>query len=152
MSVFYNPPYATKTSRLWLVGLVWIVSYFIAFDLPALGSEQGKVRAVIEAQIAAMAMDDWPKAYSYAAPSIRKRFGSPQYFRAMVLHGYKIVYRPRIISFEGIEDFGDTSGYVFHMIGLDGKAARVAYFMVNDKDEGWRIAGVQLFAIKGKII
>ena len=152
MSVFCNPSYTTKNIQVWFVALAWISGCFITFDLSASDSEQGKVRAVIEAQIDAMAMDDWPKAYSYAAPSIRKRFGNPQYFRTMVLRGYKIVYRPRIVSFEGKKDFGDTPGYVFHMVGLDGKAARVAYFMVNDRDEGWRIAGVQLFAIKGKII
>ena len=36
------------------------------------------------------------------------------------------------------------------MIGTDGQAARVVYLMIKDEDEGWRIAGVQLFNIKGK--
>ena len=99
-----------------------------------------------------MAIDDWPKAYSYAAPAIRKRFGSPQRFKEMVLKGYKIVYRPRSISFQGVENFGVAPGFVFHLIGTDGQAARVVYLMIKDEDEGWRIAGVQLFNIKGKII
>ena len=99
-----------------------------------------------------MAIDDWPKAYSYASPDIRKRFGNPQHFKEMVLKGYKIVYRPRSISFQGVENFGVAPGFVFHLIGTDGQAARVVYLMIKDEDEGWRIAGVQLFNIKGKII
>ena len=70
----------------------------------------------------------------------------------MVLEGYKIVYRPRSISFQGVENFGVAWGFVFHLIGTDGQAARVVYLMIKDEDEGWRIAGVQLFNIKGKII
>ena len=38
------------------------------------------------------------------------------------------------------------------LIGTDGQAARVVYLMIKDEDEGWRIAGMQLFNIKGKII
>ena len=62
MSVFCNLSYTTKNIQLWLVAVAWISSCFITFDLSASDSEQGKVRAVIEAQIDAMAMDDWPKA------------------------------------------------------------------------------------------
>ena len=99
-----------------------------------------------------MAIDDWSKAFSFASPAIRKRFGSPQRFKEMVLKGYKIVYRLRSVSFQGVEVFGVAPGFVFHMIGTDGQAARVVYLMIKDEDEGWRIAGVQLFNIKGKII
>ena len=66
--------------------------------------------------------------------------------------GYKIVYRPRSISFQGVENFGVAPGFVFHLIGTDGQSAKVVYLMIKDEDEGWRIAGVQLFNIKGKII
>ena len=144
--------FAIKKFWLWLLGIVVLHSFFLTSEAVASELAKDKAKAVIEAQIEAMAIDDWPKAYSYASPDIRKRFGNPQHFKEMVLKGYKIVYRPRSISFQGVENFGVAPGFVFHMIGTDGQAARVVYLMIKDEDEGWRIAGVQLFNIKGKII
>ena len=144
--------FTTRKFWLWLFGILVLHSSFLTSETVASELEKDQVKAVIEAQIEAMAKDDWPKAYSFASPAIRKRFGSPQRFKEMVLKGYKIVYRPRSISFQGVENFGVASGFVFHLIGTDGQAARVVYLMIKDEDEGWRIAGVQLFNIKGKII
>ena len=147
-----NTSFAIKNFWSWLFGVLVLHSLFITFETNASELEKDKAKAVIEAQIEAMAIDDWPKAYSFASPDIRKRFGSPQRFKEMVLKGYKIVYRPRSISFQRVENFGVAPGFIFHMIGTDGQAARVVYLMIKDEDEGWRIAGVQLFNIKGKII
>ena len=144
--------FTTRKFWLWLLGILVLHSSFLTSETVASELEKDQVKAVIEAQIEAMAKDDWPKAYSFASPAIRKRFGSPQRFKEMVLKGYKIVYRPRSISFQGVENFGVASGFVFHLIGTDGQAARVVYLMIKDEDEGWRIAGVQLSNIKGKII
>ena len=144
--------FAIKKTWTWLFGILLLHSFFNASETTASELLKAEARAVIEAQIEAMAIDDWPKAYSYASPDIRKRFGNPQHFKEMVLKGYKIVYRPRSVSFQGVEVFGVAPGFVFHMIGTDGQAARVVYLMIKDEDEGWRIAGVQLFNIKGKII
>ena len=140
--------------KIWLrlLGIVVLYSLFLTSEAVASELAKDKAKAVIEAQIEAMAIDDWSKAFSFASPAIRKRFGSPQRFKEMVLKGYKIVYRPRSISFQGVENFGVAPGFVFHLIGADGQAARVVYLMIKDEDEGWRIAGVQLFNIKGKII
>ena len=135
-----------------LFGTLVLYSFFITYETSASELAKDKAKAVIEAQIEAMAIDDWPKAYSFASPDIRKRFGGPQRFKEMVLKGYKIVYRPRSISFQGVENFGVAPGFIFHMIGTDGQAAKVVYLMIKDESEGWRIAGVQLFNIKGKNI
>ena len=144
--------FAIRKFWFWLFGIIVVQSSFLTSETVASELAKDQAKAVIEAQIEAMAKDDWPKAYSFASPAIRKRFGSPQRFKEMVLKGYKIVYRPRSISFQGVENFGVASGFVFHLIGTNGQAARVVYFMIKDEDEGWRIAGVQLFNIKGKII
>ena len=144
--------FAIKKFWLWLLGILVLHGFFVTSETLASELAKDNAKAVIEAQIEAMAIDDWSKAYSFASPAIRKRFGSPKRFKEMVLKGYKIVYRPRSISFQGVENFGVAPGFVFHLIGTDGQAARVVYLMIKDDDEGWRIAGVQLFNIKGKII
>ena len=147
-----STPFAIRNFWSWLFGILVLYSSFNAFETGASELAKDKAKAVIEAQIEAMAIDDWPRAYSYASPDIRKRFGGPQQFKEMVLHGYKIVYRPRSVSFQGVEDFGIAPSLVFHMIGTNGQAAKVVYLMIEDEHEGWRIAGVQVFNIKGKII
>ena len=144
--------FAIKKFWLWLLGILVLHGFFVTSETLASELAKDNAKAVIEAQIEAMAIDDWSKAFSFASPAIRKRFGSPQRFKEMVLKGYKIVYRPRSISFQGVENFGVAWGFVFHLIGTDGQAARVVYLMIKDEDEGWRIAGVQLFNIEGKII
>ena len=144
--------FAIKKFWLRLLGILVLHGFFVTSETLASELAKDNAKAVIEAQIEAMAIDDWSKAFSFASPAIRKRFGSPQRFKEMVLKGYKIVYRPRSISFQGVENFGVAPGFVFHLIGTDGQAARVVYLMIKDEDEGWRIAGVQLFNIKGKII
>ena len=116
-----------------LFGTLVLYSFFITFETAASELAKDKAKAVIEAQIEAMAIDDWPKAYSFASPNIRKRFGSPQRFKEMVLKGYKIVYRPRSISFQGVENFGIAPGFIFQMIGTNGQAARVVYLMIKDE-------------------
>ena len=104
--------FAIKKFWLWLLGILVLHSFFVTSETLASELAKDKAKAVIEAQIEAMAIDNWPKAYSYAAPAIRKRFGSPQRFKEMVLKGYKIVYRPRSISFQGVENFGVAPGFV----------------------------------------
>ena len=43
--------------------------------------------------------DDAKRAFSYAAPSIRAMFGTPERFLAMVRAGYPVVYRPPAVTF-----------------------------------------------------
>ena len=47
---------------------------------PVSADDAKAVRAVVEAQLEAFAADDAKKAFSYAAPSIRKMFGTPERF------------------------------------------------------------------------
>ena len=144
--------FAIKKLCSWLFVILALYSFFNSFETAASELAKDKAKAVIEAQIEAMAIDDWLRAYSYASPAIRKRFGNAEKFKEMVLQGYQVVYRPRSVAFQGVEDLGVASGFVFHMIGTNGQAAKVVYLMIEDEHEGWRIAGVQVFNIKGKII
>ena len=55
-----------------------------------------RIRSVIEAQIAAFRADDATRAFSYAAPGIRREMGTPERFVAMVRSSYPVITaRPR---------------------------------------------------------
>ena len=57
------------------------------------------VKNTVQAQLAAFAKDDADLAFSYAAPTIRAMFETPQNFMAMVQDAYPVVYRPAKLLF-----------------------------------------------------
>ena len=57
------------------------------------------VREVSEAQLDAFAVDDAALAFSFASPSIRKRFGDQSQFKAMVRSAYPMPIQPTAIAF-----------------------------------------------------
>lgn len=72
--------------------------------LPAVSAQLNEttaqaVKNTVQAQLAAFAKDDADLAFSFAAPSIRAIFETPQNFMAMVQHAYPVVYRPAKLLF-----------------------------------------------------
>ena len=62
-------------------------------------ADEKSVRSVIQAQLAAFAKDDATKAFSYAAPNVRKAIGTASRFLNMVQNDYPVVYRPASVAF-----------------------------------------------------
>jgi hypothetical protein len=116
-----------------------------AAEDPALGAaERAAIRSVIESQMAAFRRDDGVAAFSYAAPDIQAKFGTPEIFMDMVRTGYAAVYRPRDVEF--LEALVDNERIVqpVRMVGPDGEAVIALYHMEQQPDGRWRIAGVVL--------
>ena len=107
-------------------------------------AEAALIRGVIEKQLDALKRDDWSEAFSYAAPFIQRKFGSPDTFRRMVMGGYSIVHRPRTVSFKNLEKRSGRLAQNVLMIGPNGKSAMVVYFMEKMADGAWRIGGVSI--------
>jgi predicted AAA+ superfamily ATPase len=106
------------------------------------------IQRVIQSQIKAMAGDDWGEAFQYASLEIKRSLGNSGSFKKMVLEKYNIVYRPRVVSFKNTELFHGSPAQGVYMVGSNGKAAMVIYFMIKDENNEWRINGVQLFPAK----
>ena len=64
-------------------------------------------------------------------------------FMRMVQTGYRPVYRPREVEFQGIEPGEDGDGLVQHvlLIGPDGQPVEALYLMQRQPDGSWRING-----------
>lgn len=136
---------------------------FLAFWLSVVGSadlpaqtvdprDASRIRAVIEKQLDALRRDDWAEAYGYAAPSIQRKFGSPDGFRRMVLGGYGIVHRPRSVSFKDLSESNGRVAQSVLMVGPEGREALVLYFMAKQDDGTWRIAGVLLQRVADRAV
>jgi len=115
-------------------------------QLPA--AAQAGILATIQGQLEAFQQDDWPRAFSYATPKLRQLFGTPENFMAMVLGGYRSVYRPQSVEFLDARiipgENGDRTGQAVRFVGPEGKAVIAIYTMVQQPDGSWRIAAVQL--------
>src|SRR6187551_71410 len=70
-----------------------------AAEQPVSELDARAARSLVSAQLDAFARDDAKRAFSYAAPSIRAMFGTPERFLAMVRTGYPVVYRAARVTF-----------------------------------------------------
>ncbi len=110
-----------------------------------------QVRDVIQAQLDAFAADDARRAFSYAAPGIRRMFGTPERFLEMVREGYPVVYRAASIGFLKPEANGRTVIQAVEMADGEGKLW-VAVYQLERHRGAWRIAGCELVPSDGKLI
>ena len=104
-------------------------------------ADEKSVRSVIEAQLAALAKDDAAKAFSYAAPNVRKAIGTASRFLSMVQNDYPVVYRPASVTFLKPEGDGDEVVQRVQMQDASGHAWLAIYSLQRQKGNLWRITG-----------
>ena len=119
---------------------------------PVSEADARAARAVVSAQLEAFAKDDATRAFSYAAPSIRAMFGTPERFLAMVRTGYPVVYRAAGVTFLiPLSDEGDLLQGV-HLTDGAGTLWLATYRLERQADGSWRIAGCDVQPATGKMI
>ena len=107
------------------------------------------IRAVIEAQLQAMAEGDATRAFSYASPSVRMQFGDAPSFMTMVRQGYPMLIRPSSTLFLRPEAVEDAVVQTVHLRGEDGRPWRATYLLQRQKDRSWRINGCMVEPDRG---
>ena len=110
------------------------------------------VRQVVSAQLEAFAKDDAKRAFSYAAPSIRAMFGTPDRFLAMVRSGYPVVYRAAGATFLIPQRLDGDLVQGVHLTDADGALWLATYRLERQRDGHWRIAGCDVRPATGKMI
>jgi len=118
---------------------------------PVSAADSKAARAVVEAQLAAFAEDDGKRAFSYAAPSIREMFGSPDRFMAMVRGSYPVVYRPAAVVFLNPEWVQGQLVQGVHLTDASGALWLAVYSLERQPDKSWRISGCSVQPSAGKM-
>lgn len=108
------------------------------------------VQTVVQNQLAAFAKDDADKAFSYAAPELRKSIGNSAAFMALVKTSYPVVYRPASVAFLKPESKGDDAVQRVQMLDASGASWLAIYSLQRQKDKSWRINGCVLVENKGR--
>ena len=114
-------------------------------------ADEKSVRSVVQAQLAALAKDDASKAFSYAAPNVRKAVGTASRFLSMVQNDYPVVYRPASVAFLKPEGDGDEVVQRVQMQDASGNAWLAIYSLQRQKGNLWRITGCAVIENKGRM-
>jgi len=107
---------------------------------------------VISDQISAFLEGDDFRAFSHAAPSIQKFFGTAENFLNMVRNGYSPLYMPSDFRF-GKNQISEGTLYQ-ELIATDeaGKKWQAIYSLKQQPDGAWKITGVVMTPLKGSSI
>lgn len=110
--------------------------------LPA-AAQEGPIRETIQSQIDAFLADDFARAFTYASPTIKQMFGTPENFGAMVKQGYPMVYRPSSVEMQDLREIAGNLWQRVRIVDQAGAGWFLDYMMV-ETPEGWQINAVQL--------
>ena len=113
-------------------------------------AEEVKIRAVVQAQLDALAVDDADRAFSFAAPSIRKMLGNAENFLAMVRSSYPVVHRPASVAFLKPRLQGKEVIQATQMTDAHGEAWLAIYSLQRQPDRSWRISACVVVPNKGR--
>ena len=142
--------------RLWCALWVCLLAPVAAGAAVLSEADARAVRQVVQDQLDAFASDDAERAFSYASPSIRARFGDAATFMAMVRSGYPMVVRHAAVSFfRPRADDGDDANaaavrQVVQLRDRDGRLWLATYLLERQPGIGWRIGGCVVTSDDGR--
>jgi hypothetical protein len=102
-----------------------------------------EVRAVVEAQLAALRTGDFATAYDFAARGIRRQFDE-RLFTAMIKRGYAPLLKPGQADLGLVHDDGAGTAQVSVTITDGQKRSTVYRYWLVQEGDAWRINGVML--------
>lgn len=108
------------------------------------------IRNSILRQLNAFRDDDAEKAFSYAAPEIRRIFKTPEMFLHMVRKSYQSVYRPQSFAFKTIKRIDGNIVQPLAVVGPSGVSETALYIMEQQPDGSWKIGACIMAREPGK--
>ena len=123
----------------------------LAFVLPAVpalaqdgaGTPEPAIESVIRNQLDAFLADDFATAFTFASPTIKGMFRTPETFGRMVRQGYPMVWRPADVRFLELRERAGRTVQTVMITDGAGTVHLLAYEMLLTPD-GWQINGVAL--------
>jgi Domain of unknown function (DUF4864) len=121
---------------------LYAVLFAAVLALPAVAQEE-PIRNTIQSQIDAFQADDFTRAFTFASPTIKGMFGTPENFGAMVKQGYPMVYRPAQVQ---MMELREVAGNLWQRVRITDQAGAGWYldYMMIETAEGWQINAVQI--------
>ena len=124
-----------------LLLLFALVFIFIGNSFAITIDEENEIKSIVNQQLEAFKNDDFEKAYSFASPTIKKMFSSPEVFKKMVIGGYQAVYRPQSIKIGSVEIIKGVATLKVYLVDPNGEFVTANYLMEQQEDGEWLIGG-----------
>ena len=118
-----------------------LVFIFIGNSFAITTDEENEIKSIVNKQLEAFQNDDFEKAYSFASPTIKKMFSSPEVFRKMVIGGYQAVYRPQSIKMGSVEIIKGVTTLKVYLVDPNGEFITANYLMEKQGNGEWLISG-----------
>ena len=118
-----------------------LVFIFIGNSFAITTDEENEIKSIVNQQLEAFQNDDFEKAYSFASPTIKKMFSSPEVFRKMVIGGYQAVYRPQSIKMGSVEIIKGVTTLKVYLVDPNGEFVTANYLMEKQENGEWLISG-----------
>lgn len=128
--------------------LIWAAWAVLALAGPLAADTKDDVTGVIQSQIEAFQADDFDTAFTFAAPGIKRMFGSSERFGMMVQQGYPMVWRPGRVDYLDLRE-GPTGPVQRVMITDQAGRTHLLDYYMSRSDGGWQISGVQFVQAPG---
>ena len=106
-------------------------------------ADETSIQTVIQSQITAFQQDDFATAFTYASPTIRQLFGTPERFGMMVRQGYPMVWRPGQVDFLPLKTEPNRTLQDVMITDQTGVVHMLRYTMIEG-EISWLINGVQV--------
>ena len=124
-----------------ILALVFSVSLML--PVVAQDAPRATVQGTVQGQIEAFLRDDFEAAFDFASPGIRRFFGDPGNFGAMVRQGFPMVWRPADVRFLKSRDLGAITLQNVMIRDAEG-VFHVLEYQMELADNGWQINGVRI--------
>lgn len=136
---------AILTPMRFLISVSVMVFFSIAAPAQTISPEQKTAtQAVIKDQLSAFQTGDHDRAFSHAAPSIKKMFRSTENFIRMVESGYNALYASDGYFFARNRTDGTTIFQEVIATDQSGKQWQAIYSLQLQDNGSWKITGVQM--------
>lgn len=122
--------------------LVFSLLAAVMIGSPARAGEAA-IRSVISSQIEAFQADDFTTAFTFASPTIRQIFKTPENFGTMVRQGYPMVWRPAEMDFLSVETI-DGLLWQNVMIRDQSGGLHILEYQMIELESGWKINAVRM--------
>lgn len=110
-------------------------------------AEVKAAQSSIDGQLKALIANDGARAYSFAAPNIKRIFPTADVFMGMVTKAYPPVRKPQSYAFGKAEEMGPTTiMQQVLLVGPDGKDYEAVYTLERQPDGTFQITGCSLRA------
>jgi hypothetical protein len=124
---------------------ILLAALLIGVAAPAhAANDVATAQAIINSQVEAFGRDDAAKAYSYAAPEIRRLFPQPDIFLSMVQRSYAPVYRHKSFEFGEARVADGRVAQRVHILDANGEAWEALYTLEQQPDGSLKIIGCVL--------